>query len=951
MPRPATAAKPRTSQTKAQRNATAVTRATLGQNPRSIWQPQEQKRLTGLQLLQRYGRWVFRCIELNSLTAAAVRPRLYAVGGKDVVEKCARFKPKSLDTRTKAFFKGKMALQPGSRARKMLAGNIDDMTELTDHPALMILDDVNPWDEGFSFRQMWYADLDLFGRFFTQLVVDQSNVPVELWRMLPFLSDVLPDPVNFVKGFKYGRGPDPHIFTPDEVFWVKTMDIANPWGGMGWVEPWVQSIDAEFTMSAYNEWLFNRGGSPDYLLMSKGNMTPEQKKAWRAEYRRMFGNMGRREEGVAIMTGEATLEKLSQTPREMQYADSSEAKRDEICAAAGVPKSMITTDDVNRSNAAESNPQHTRNVWAKVQRVEDAINQRLLPRWSDRLVLIHENPLKEDQTIRIQQDESDLRSGYSINEIRIRKGDEPLDDPKADAPMLANDVVPLSMAGQPQGMPTLPSASGAAMPPDGSEASPDAATLAAAAGVEGTMPPSGNVQTTEASVLNGAQIASATGIIVAVVAGELPRDSGIGQLIVLFNLSKDQAELMMGSAGTKTPTTPNPNPKEEEQQQREADMAQAQLDAAAQKPSTAAPSSGKMLGDGAVSRKTGGPDDAGGRTDDPTAGRDAGGDGPDDDGPAPGSDDSADAGLGGPADCGCRVGGACAGTLVAGAVKTWADALGRFKSFANISTKASPGSPGDEIVPRFQQNMEAILRASIIAALNELGNAQDAIEAVKGALAALKDPRWEEALYAAAKPFVASAIAIGGQAGMSHPLLVERFGYDPFNVANPEVQKFVDNYTARLASDVAEFTHVKASELLGDGLAQGESITQLADRIRPWAEADPLTPSIGGAKYRSEMIARTESARAYVKGEQLAWKQTGVVSGKQWLLAPDACPICEEAAAQFANKTIPLDANFYDKGDTIDTGDGEMKLDYEDIDGPPLHPSCRCDLIPVLEGE
>ena len=50
-------------------------------------------------------------------------------------------------------------------------------------------------------------------------------------------------------------------------------------------------------------------------------------------------------------------------------------------------------------------------------------------------------------------------------------------------------------------------------------------------------------------VLNGAQIASATNIVLAVVAGEFPRDSGLGQLKVLFNLTSEQAATIMGSAG------------------------------------------------------------------------------------------------------------------------------------------------------------------------------------------------------------------------------------------------------------------------------------------------------------------------------------------------------------------------------------------------------------------
>ncbi len=56
------------------------------------------------------------------------------------------------------------------------------------------------------------------------------------------------------------------------------------------------------------------------------------------------------------------------------------------------------------------------------------------------------------------------------------------------------------------------------------------------------------VVTTE-RVLNGAQIQAATIIVRNVVDGVMPRDAGIGQLVTLFNLTVEQAEQIMGSAG------------------------------------------------------------------------------------------------------------------------------------------------------------------------------------------------------------------------------------------------------------------------------------------------------------------------------------------------------------------------------------------------------------------
>jgi phage gp29-like protein len=94
-------------------------------------------------------------------------------------------------------------------------------------------------------------------------------------------------------------------------------------------------------------------------------------------------------------------------------------------------------------------------------------------------------------------------------------------------------------------------------------------TDAGATATEEGQPPVGadgtakKLQTTQASVLNGAQITAATAIVTAVAEGKIPRDAGIGQLKVLFNLTPEQAEQLMGSAGKPgTKTTPVENPAE-----------------------------------------------------------------------------------------------------------------------------------------------------------------------------------------------------------------------------------------------------------------------------------------------------------------------------------------------------------------------------------------------------
>lgn len=74
-----------------------------------------------------------------------------------------------------------------------------------------------------------------------------------------------------------------------------------------------------------------------------------------------------------------------------------------------------------------------------------------------------------------------------------------------------------------------------------------------------SVPGAASVQDT---MLNGAQITAITEIVRMVAEGELPRDSGIGQLVILLRLDQAEAERIMGSAGTPAfkPEKPVPPP-------------------------------------------------------------------------------------------------------------------------------------------------------------------------------------------------------------------------------------------------------------------------------------------------------------------------------------------------------------------------------------------------------
>jgi SPP1 gp7 family putative phage head morphogenesis protein len=82
--------------------------------------------------------------------------------------------------------------------------------------------------------------------------------------------------------------------------------------------------------------------------------------------------------------------------------------------------------------------------------------------------------------------------------------------------------------------------------------------------------------------------------------------------------------------------------------------------------------------------------------------------------------------------------------------------------------------------------------------------------------------------------------------------------------------------------------------------------------------------------YRTDRIARTETATAANQGTLEAYKQSGVVKKKEWITADDErlCDLC-----------APMDGEVVNIDDNFSAG----------ISAPPLHPNCRCTIVAAFE--
>ena len=129
---------------------------------------------------------------------------------------------------------------------------------------------------------------------------------------------------------------------------------------------------------------------------------------------------------------------------------------------------------------------------------------------------------------------------------------------------------------------------------------------------------------------------------------------------------------------------------------------------------------------------------------------------------------------------------------------------------------------------------------------------------------------------------------------------------------------------AELVTKIEESTRDYLRADVTQAVQEGWSTGQLSDA---------LEANFGFSEGRSDMIARTEIAKADVQGNMTAYKASGLVSGKEWILGSEH-PQDDECNDNADQGVIPLDQDF-------SSGD----------DAPPAHPNCECDVLPVLAEE
>ena len=139
------------------------------------------------------------------------------------------------------------------------------------------------------------------------------------------------------------------------------------------------------------------------------------------------------------------------------------------------------------------------------------------------------------------------------------------------------------------------------------------------------------------------------------------------------------------------------------------------------------------------------------------------------------------------------------------------------------------------------------------------------------------------------------------------------------NIGSKEKPEWIENPEAKwvITDSTREMLRTDVKTAIDEGWSTGKVKAELKENY-------------AFSSSRAEMIARTEIARADVEGNMQAYRASGIVAGKEWVVGSEHDDD-DECTSNAGQGVIGLDEPF-------ESGD----------DAAPSHPRCVCDILPVL---
>ena len=368
---------------------------------------------THQELLNELKSTAWTCASINSAVCANFPPKLYVRTDKG--------QPKALC--------GTKALRPGHPLTLKHKG-MATIEEVTEHPLLTLLQQVNPTHNAFDLWELTQFYLEVHGTAYWLLDFNAFNVPSNIW-ILP-AQMVTPrrstDSDQLVDYYEYRNNNRVVRYDPGEIICFRLPDPRDPYSsGLSPLRACFEQVSLTSEYAAMRRAIYDNTGIPSVIISPEEVIGEDERDRIETQWNQKFrkGGMGK------ALVGESNLkvQLLTHSMGDLAALAEVKATKEDIANAFHVPIPYLT-GETNLANMQAADSYHMKLcVKPRLKRRDEKINEQLIPLYdpSGRLFVESEDPVPANWQQELQQQKIDLLTGTrTVNEIRSERGLPPV---------------------------------------------------------------------------------------------------------------------------------------------------------------------------------------------------------------------------------------------------------------------------------------------------------------------------------------------------------------------------------------------------------------------------------------------------------------------------------------------------------------------------------------------
>lgn len=257
--------------------------------------------------------------------------------------------------------------------------------EVTNHPLMILLEDVNPFETSRDLKAKTSAYLDLTGNCFWFFDNYIGNTPYEIWVPRPSFVRIIPDKKKFIKGYEYWplgyQKGQPRIFEPEKVLHFKTFNPVDQYYGAPPLLSGSTELATDFYAGEYQINFFKHGAVPSKTFKLKG-FTEEKLKEWLEKWWNKYGGVSMSHQ-TAFITEDMEEVSTGPTMKDMEFNILRKFTREVILGLYRVPPMLAGIFEyANYANSREQRKLFWQDgIIPRLNQLKVVLDQILIPRF------------------------------------------------------------------------------------------------------------------------------------------------------------------------------------------------------------------------------------------------------------------------------------------------------------------------------------------------------------------------------------------------------------------------------------------------------------------------------------------------------------------------------------------------------------------------------------------